>query len=818
MKRNQWLTTPRLWLLILVGTGLLIGMLLLLKVVLPPIKSGLLVYADGEWHALTSPIPYNPTLVRVSDGDDIWILTQNTLYRADRFHAGRLWRHYEVQEGDTINSITRHFGITRYLLLKNNTGIKNDADLTVGALLWIPQAELIRELNEHVPSIGKRFIVVDRTVWAASDTALFYYNGQVWERSEHWATMPLLGLTTDGTYLWYLDSGYQLVRFLRDDVQTFLLADMGFDDVKPRLGAPVLVGLKGGPIFIVGDYLLRVDTDGTFSRQLTAANQLYYLGVVDNELWLVVDGRLQISGDGEHWRSQALPTALAYYGAGIDTKGQTWLAAHNGIWMQPRNGEWRHILKTEQPVTSLTLGNNGQLWATTTAESRPVYGIVLLLGVLCGALALGATLMGLLLVVTFRAVHNPHARQVLEANLPDLAPSQQLSEWEKGWRKWVMKGMPIALVALLAFAVLITEGVGGFGEIKKQVDTLANSLWPDSPEWFPAFVYDVLLSLLLFVAGLPFVLWAIWRTKEPEKRQRLRRSLILGGIVLLVYPFLTNFAQYGAESMTDSTFIKLIGIVVVLLVGLVVALSFATAINTRDVRLGRYEKIIREAQQTQQLPQVMAQARFMSGTKLMLIGRYAEAEPLLRRCVIDSDNLPLLRANLYSVLENLGQTLTGLGRYEEAAKSLQASIELRPKGSWAYARLAENLLFQGKDAESALELLATAERNKRGSLSGRMADKFLWSEIAADRAWALALLRRHLEADGAIEQALRTLPTPFQPIEGGVYWRLGEVMRLRKDRKQAQAYWEKSLAIDPDGPFSQRAQTSLEMLRTEGVW
>lgn len=818
MKRNQWLTTTRLWLLILVGTGLLIGMLLLLTVVIPPTKSGLLVYADGKWHALTSPVPRNPTLVRISDGDDIWILTKATLYRADRFHAGRLWRHYEVQEGDTINSITHHFGITRHMLLKNNKGIKNDADLAVGTLLWIPQAEPIRELNEHVPSIGKRFIVVDRTVWAASDTALLYYNGQAWGRSEHWATMPLLGLTTDGTYLWYLDSDYQLVRFLMDDVQTFSLADMGFDDVKPRLGGPVLVGLKGGPIFIVGDYLLRVDADGTFSRHLTEADQLYYLGVVDNELWLVVDGRLQISGDGEHWRSQALPTALAYYGVGIDTKGQAWLAAHNGIWMQPRNGEWRHILKTEQPVTSLTLGNNGQLWATTPAESRPAYSIVLLLGVLCGALALGATLMGLLLVVTFRAVHNPHTRQVLEANLPDLAPSQQLSEWEKGWRKWVMKGVPFVLVALLAFAVLITEGVGGFGEIKKQVDSLANSLWPDNPEWFPAFVYDVLLSLVLFVAGLPLVLWAIWRTKDPEKRQRLRRSLIGGGIVLLVYPFLTNFAQYGAESITSSAFIKLVGIMVVLLVGLVVTLSFIMAMSTRDVRLGRYEKIIREAQQVQQLPQVMAQARFMSGTKLMLIGRYAEAEPLLRRCIIDSDTLPLLRANLYSVLENLGQTLTGLGRYEEAAKSLQASIELRPKGSWAYARLAENLLFQGKDAESALELLVTAERNKRSSLSGRMADKFLLSEIAADKAWALALLRRHLEADDAIEQALRTLPTPFQPIEGGVYWRLGEVMRLRKDRKQAQAYWEKSLAIDPDGPFSQRAQTSLEMLRTEWVW
>lgn len=820
MTTKQRLKNGHLWLILIIGIVVLLGVIASLTAVIPSPTSGLLVYDKGEWHALKSPAPRAPLQVSVSRFDPVWVVTEQGLYRADRFYEGQLWRFYQIQEGDTLTRIADKFDMTTTSLQSNIQGVQDNDDLVVGQFLWIPRAEHIHPLDDHAPTIGTRFMAIDSTAWAASDTALLYYNGQEWNKSEAWGSFPLLGLTTTGSAHWYLDSGYQLVRFDLAEAQTYFLAEMGFADVAPTDGAPpTLAALPHGPVFVIGAYLLRVDDAGP-SRHLTDAGRLQFIGVADGELWLLVDGVLQASPDGEVWRTVALPDpALSYSALTIDKEQRTWLAAENGIWMQPPDGAWQQVYRSDTPIAHITLGNYGQLWAITSAAPRPslLLTVAILMGV--GVLTLG--LLAILGVLITRSVVGDarRMRQVLEEKVPDLAPSATLGPWEQGWRKWVLTLTPLALYLALLVGLLLTIGLAGFEAFGERVEEFAETLWPDAPAWLPAVLYDVLVSAVLFLLGVPFALWAIWRTPDTDKRQRLRRNVLAGGVVLFVYPLFNNFLEYGLESVLDGgglLFVAVCGVLILL--GLIAAFVTMGGIlaTAKDVQRGRYDKIIAKAAQISQRKLVPAQASWVSGTSLMMIGRYAEAEPLLRRSIADGEKDPIFKTNLYSALENLGQTLTGLGRYAEAVAPLQASIELRPHGSWAYVRLAENSLFQGEDAEQALELLATGERNKQRAGMLRLADRFIFSEIAADRALALALLGRHLEVDAEIEAALKQLPKRYQPVEGGVYWRLGEAMRLRKDRRQAQAYWERSLAIDPDGPFSERARAGLAALR--GSW
>lgn len=818
MNKKRRLSNAHLWLILIVGTALMVGVTIGIGLVVPTPSTGLLVYDAGEWQAVTASALRAPTLVQVAPDEIIWVLTDSRLYRADRFYEGQIWRYYTIQAGDTLTSIANDFDTTKNTLLKSNNLIHDD-DLMVGEHLWIPRPEPIRVVDDDARMIGRKFVAMAGAAWAASDDALWYFDGQTWIPAEAWAGFPLLGLTTDGTSLWYLDSAYWLTHYTTDDVQTYHLQELGFGDVVPTEEQPVLATLLDGPVFVVGEYLLRLDADGP-SRHLTEAVSIQYVGVADNQLWLLVDGVLQTTTDGDTWRTVALPDAgLHLNDVVVDGQGRTWLAAEDGIWMQPPDGAWRRVYETDKPVTSITLGAYEQLWATTAPDPRPSW--VLILAVVGAIGIIGFSLLGVLMLLSARMVggDRQRTRHILEDKLPDLAPSVTLSQWEQGWRKWVVTLVPIAVFSALALGLLILVGLDGFDAIGKGVEDWAETLWPNGPEWFRAVLMDVLLSGVLFLLGVPLALWAIWRTKEPEKRSKLRRNFIGGGVMLFLYPLFTNFLEYGAESTDDMglLLVAACGLMGVLGIAATVLLIGGVLVAARDVQHGRYDKIIRNAAKASQLPIIPAPNLWMHGTALMMIGRFAEAEPLLRRSIAEGEKSPLFQTNLYSALENLGQTLTGLERYAEAVGPLEASIELRPQGSWNYLRMAENYLFQGKEPETALALLATAERNKKRAIGGgRYVDRFVFAEIAADRAWAYAMLSHYLEADAAVEVALKRLPKHYQPVQGGLYWRLGEVMRLRKDRRAAQRYWEQSLAIDPDGPFSQRARDGLAGFR--GSW
>jgi len=101
-----------------------------------------------------------------------------------------------------------------------------------------------------------------------------------------------------------------------------------------------------------------------------------------------------------------------------------------------------------------------------------------------------------------------------------------------------------------------------------------------------------------------------------------------------------------------------------------------------------------------------------TGHRLLLQGRYAEAEPLLRRAVALGSAMPTRGYTLY----NLGWCLLARGKAEEAVEPLRRSAELQPSRWEPQQRLGEAYERLGKD-ESAKAAFARAKDLRGGRYS-----------------------------------------------------------------------------------------------------
>jgi tetratricopeptide (TPR) repeat protein len=139
----------------------------------------------------------------------------------------------------------------------------------------------------------------------------------------------------------------------------------------------------------------------------------------------------------------------------------------------------------------------------------------------------------------------------------------------------------------------------------------------------------------------------------------------------------------------------------------------------------------------------------MEGVTHALANRPAEAEQCFRKALAGSH--ASLLCDQVSLLDLLGDALKDQGRYEEAGKCLQASIDMGDNGlGSARFDLAELLLAQGTEPLRALELIDEGMRIAKGRAAAKVEPSRL-----ATRAWALALLGRRQEAEQAIERAVR---------------------------------------------------------------
>jgi tetratricopeptide (TPR) repeat protein len=154
--------------------------------------------------------------------------------------------------------------------------------------------------------------------------------------------------------------------------------------------------------------------------------------------------------------------------------------------------------------------------------------------------------------------------------------------------------------------------------------------------------------------------------------------------------------------------------------------------------------------------------------------------------------------------ENLGYVMLGQERYSEAIDCFERAIELRPNLAGPYCGLAEAYLYQGLNAQRALDLVERALTLKADSVN-ELVDAFRKYELLSVKAWALAAMGNHQEATQVIDKTLARADQKMLPTLASIYLRAGKVYLLGGDPSIARDHFQHASDIDPNGAYGKRA-------------
>ncbi len=189
----------------------------------------------------------------------------------------------------------------------------------------------------------------------------------------------------------------------------------------------------------------------------------------------------------------------------------------------------------------------------------------------------------------------------------------------------------------------------------------------------------------------------------------------------------------------------------------------------------------------------------LHGVILLWAGRYDEARQVFEESIGAQRQESLGGGN--AALENIGCALAWQGRYTEAVKMFQGSIEMSPSQAMVYSDLAEAYLHQGVESARALELTDRAWTNFQASFELRWLSPYQAGQILSTRAWALARLGRHAEAEKTLRQAFVAADRKFKPVWAGIHLRAGYVFAERGEGDKAREYFAEGRRIDPEGHY-----------------
>jgi len=218
-------------------------------------------------------------------------------------------------------------------------------------------------------------------------------------------------------------------------------------------------------------------------------------------------------------------------------------------------------------------------------------------------------------------------------------------------------------------------------------------------------------------------------------------------------------------------------------------------------RRGDYRAALDAAQSMKDNPQLAASYFFFSGIMLMNLGRFQEAEQLLRRHLTAApDDKRAALAN-----SSLGHLLVELERYDEAMDCFQASLRHWPNRGSAHRDIAEACLRRGGPVSEAFNWaqLAVQEDRARDNPTGspqmqEVCDINLAEDLAT-LAWAVAAgSRDRAQVDRLVDEAVSLVGTSASPAAlvrchaGLAYCALG-------DAAKSDEHFREAIRIDPHG-------------------
>jgi tetratricopeptide (TPR) repeat protein len=421
----------------------------------------------------------------------------------------------------------------------------------------------------------------------------------------------------------------------------------------------------------------------------------------------------------------------------------------------------------------------------------------------------------------------------------------------------VVRGLPVASQAAPAAALpfwklyplvllALVAGVGLLVAFYFATGYVSQAIWNGAPRWFQSALFASTLAALALAA---FTIRLLRKEPRPTMRQTLRvvvKISFLLAVSACYYFVFTALSNWLSSVIANPAAVRtLLEIAPLFLFHGPMQAAFHVPRRhfiDRPLQRGDYERALRGAERLARwFPR--DKGLFDQGNVLLWAGRFQEAEERLCACLAQRHS----SVERVLALEHLGYAVMWQGRYEEAMRIFEAAIEIKPARRGPYSGLAEVYLRQGMNPGRALELIEYAlahwplvRKRQTPAASARVtmpatptsgvagmfglpggvsnfADLDRFAEFGANQAWALALAGNHLDADEALKMALHRAQRKPRPQQAGIYFRAGQVLRLRADKAAAAEHFNHARQADPSGYYGGQAVRALQEIGWKAI-
>ncbi|MGA3079809.1 MAG: tetratricopeptide repeat protein [Terracidiphilus sp.] len=268
-------------------------------------------------------------------------------------------------------------------------------------------------------------------------------------------------------------------------------------------------------------------------------------------------------------------------------------------------------------------------------------------------------------------------------------------------------------------------------------------------------------------------------------------------LIALILVLASDFIDLPRWRRIIVTNVLFLGVLLLLL-----AVSMARRKTVLQALLGRFDQALRWNRWLCWIP---GYGGSLEGWILLEAGRYSEAQAATKPLAFDKHGNPRL-ANWQ--LLYYAMALSHQGKGAEAQDLLEAALRLKPKIGRFHLGLADCLLEQGKDPETARALLEQVQANwqEESDTSGRRAKQALRE---ARYAFALAGCAGRVEAILHMLQASAGSATFISRDRAWLRYYAGETWRALGDTEKARAAFEEASELHPYGQVGQRSQNRL---------
>ncbi|HEX4592714.1 MAG TPA: tetratricopeptide repeat protein [Bryobacteraceae bacterium] len=710
-------------------------------------------------------------------------------------------------------------------------GAAGDIQVSLGGVVWVStsfHAGFSKTTDGHWTSYSGSdfgtttnymwggFVLTGEDLWGATQEGVVHYDGKGWKLyKEALASDKPASIIAEGTRVWVIDDDGNFsifdgsrwsIRSLKKEMPAVSWGgDMSFRRPALTLGPDRTVWLSWKGLWqLQGGRWVEVRPDGKSPRTAEFA------GVTSAGVWIVNGTELIAIDAAGQVVTRVNKSDLGLGPAGAlhrvaASSGSLLVATSEGLFQREARS-WQKLSLPAAGVNNLdriVVAPDSSVWVIgvlpmSASRFGPLFGMI--------ALSIG----GLVLMTRTLAKHakgsvhrNTGIRETVQRSAGPLPESDEPILTPEDAGKKISPGkVSTTFIALLVVpaAVAVTAMF------------LLRRFRPDAPQW--------ILPVAITVIGLMVGLIVTYRrakkrgNSKPLGRRVLTALLTFAGIYLLEFVM-----RQGPKWIPGkhNWWWEIVGIVVIglcaavflPLVGDLLPMWWAE----RALKRADYAGALRRVDLFWRLRPRSAGLLYTRGTILWLAGRAKEAEDALRESLAAGQKQAEVMQAL--PLENLACVLIEQGRYAEATKSLEGSIDILPDRGGPYVPLAEAYLRQKSEPEKALQFVDQAIALKEKSPMQKRVNRQAYADAWALRAWALGLLGRRAESDESIQRALSESDQKDKPNFAGTLYHLGQALLSQGNRSAAVEKFNEARKIDPSGNYGSLAASAL---REHSLW